>query len=110
MDIGELIPIVLFICIVWAIKIVVDARLRRQILDSNGSQELVRSILESDEGRRRHESLRRGIILVALAVGFAAINANGGFDNFTPMSLAILLGATGLGNLAYYVVARRSAA
>jgi len=99
----------LFICIVWAIKIVVDARLRRQILDSNGSHELVRSILESDEGRRRHESLRRGIILVALAVGFGAINANGGFENFTPMSLAILLGATGIGNLAYYMVARRSA-
>ena len=109
MDIGELIPIVLFICIVWAIKIVVDARLRRQIIDSNGSQELVRSMLEGDEIRRRHESLRRGIILVAMAVGFAAINGAGGFEVFTPMSLAILLGATGLGHLAYYLVARRTA-
>ena len=107
MDIGELIPIVLFICIVWAIRIVVDARLRRQIIDSNGSQELIRSMIEGDEARRRHESLRRGIILVALAVGFAAVNASGGFDVFTPMSLAILLGATGIGNLAYYAVARR---
>jgi len=109
MDIGELIPIVLFICIVWAIKIVVDARLRRQILDSNGSQELIRSMMESDEIRRRHESLRRGIILLAMGIGFAAINGVGGFDTFTPMSLAILLAATGLGHLAYYMVARRSA-
>ena len=109
MNSGDLIPITLFVCIVWAIKIVVDARLRRHIVEGNGSQELIRSMLEDDQVRRRHESLRRGIVLVALAVGFAAINASGGFDNFTPMSLAILLGATGLGNLAYYMVARRSA-
>jgi len=109
MNSGDLIPIVLFVCIVWAIKIVVDARLRRQMLDSNGSQELIRSMIESDEARRRHESLRRGIILVALAVGFGAINASGGFDAFTPMSLAILLGATGIGNLAYYLLTRRAA-
>jgi hypothetical protein len=107
MDLSELIPITLFVCIVWAIKIVVDARVRRQMLDSNGSQELVRSMIEGDEARRRHESLRRGIILVALAVGFGAINANGAFDHFTPLSLAILLGATGLGNLAYYFISRR---
>ena len=109
MDFDSLIPIVLFLSIVWAIKIVVDARLRRHMVDSNGSQDLVRSMLEGDELRRRHESLRRGIILIALAIGFAAINANGGFDHFTPLSLAILLGATGLGNLAYYLIARRSA-
>lgn len=108
MDIAELIPIVLFICIVAAIRIVVDARLRRHIIDSNGSQELIRSMIEGDAVRLRHESLRRGIILVALAIGFAAINASGGFETFTPMSLAILLGATGLGNLAYYLLARRN--
>ena len=84
-----------------------DARLRRQMLDSNGSQELIRSMQEADETRQRHESLRRGIILLALAIGFAAVNANGGFDAFTPMSLAILLAATGLGHLTYYMVARR---
>jgi hypothetical protein len=109
MNLGDLIPITLFVCIVWAIKIVVDARVRRQMLDTNGSQELIRSMLETDEIRRRHESLRRGIILVAMGIGFAAINSVGGFDNFTPTSLAILLAATGLGHLAYYMVARRAA-
>ena len=106
MDLSELIPITLFVCIVWAIKIVVDARVRRQMLNSDGSQELVRSMIESDELRRRHESLRRGIVLVALAIGFAAISGSG-FDELTPMTLAILLGATGLGNLAYYAIARK---
>ena len=109
MNFGDLIPISLFVCIVWAIKIVVDARLRRQMLDSHGGQDMIRSMLETDEARRRHESLRRGIILVALAIGLAAVNANGGFDNFTPLSLAILFGATGLGNLAYYLIMRRPA-
>ena len=106
MNSADLIPIILFICIVWAIKIVVDARLRRQMLNSNGSQELVRSMIEGDEIRRRHESLRRGIVLVALGLGFAAISRSG-FDELTPMTLAILLGATGLGNLAYYLMTRK---
>lgn len=107
MNSGDLIPIILFICIVWAIKIVVDARLRRQMLNSTGSQEMVRSMIEGDEIRRRHESLRRGIVLVALGLGFVAISGSGGFNELTPMTLAILLGATGLGNLAYYLLTRK---
>jgi hypothetical protein len=105
---GNLIPIVLFICIVYAIRVVVDARLRQRIISANGSQDLIRSMLESEELRRKHESLRRGIVLVALAIGFALLNGSGGFEEFTPMSVAILLGATGLGNLAYYLFARRA--
>ena len=108
MNSGDLIPIVLFLSIAWTIKVIVDARLRAHIVDSNGSQDLVRSMIESDELRRRHASLRNGIVLLALGIGFAAVNGNGGFDNFTPLSLAILLGATGLGNLAYYLVARKA--
>ncbi|TWI05993.1 hypothetical protein IP90_00255 [Luteimonas cucumeris] len=101
-----LIPITLFICITYAIKVVVDARVRRQMIESNGSQELVRSILEGEESRRRHGSLRWGVVLVALAIGFALIEAFG-WDDMTPGVFAILLGATGLGNLAYYLTARR---
>ena len=73
MNFEMLIPISLFICIAYAIKSVVDARVRRQMVDSNGSQDLVRSILEGDELRRRHGSLRWGITLVVLALGFAAV-------------------------------------
>lgn len=108
MNAESLIPITLFICIVYAIRVVVEARVRQRIISANGSQELVRSILESEELRRKHESLRRGIVLVALAIGFALLDRSGGFDEFTPMSAAILLGATGLGNLAYYLFARKA--
>ena len=60
------IPMVLFACIAYAIKAVVDARVRRQMVETNGSQDLVRSILEGDELRRRHGSLRWGVVLVVV--------------------------------------------
>ena len=106
MQLEFLIPITLFLCITYAIKAVVDARVRRQMVESNGSHELVRSMLEGEELRRRHGSLRWGVVLVALAIGFALVDA-GGWTDLGPGVIAILLGATGLGNLAYYAIARR---
>ncbi|MBC7989976.1 MAG: hypothetical protein H7Y19_10400 [Luteimonas sp.] len=106
MELEFLIPIVLFICITYAIKAVVDARVRRQMVSANGSEDLVRSILEGEETRRRHASLRWGIVMVALAIGFVLIEAFG-WDEVTPGVIAVLLGATGLGNLAYYAAARK---
>lgn len=106
MDFDLLIPITLFVCITYAIKAVVDAYVRRKMVESNGSQELLRSILEGEEVRRRHGSLRWGVVLSALAIGFAIIEAFG-WREPTPGIFAVLLGATGLGNLAYYFAARR---
>jgi hypothetical protein len=106
MNFEFLIPIALFASIAYAIKAVVDARVRRQMVESNGSQELVRSIVESEEARRRHGSLRWGVVLLALGIGFAAVGAQG-LDEVTPGVLATLLIATGLGNLAYFVAARK---
>ena len=106
MQLEFLIPIVLFICITYAIKAVVDARVRRQMVSANGSEDLVRSILEGEETRRRHASLRWGIVMIALAIGFVLIEAFG-WDEVTPGVIAVLLGATGVGNLAYYAAARK---
>ncbi len=106
MNFELLIPISLFVCITYAIKAVVDAGVRRKMVDSNGSQDLVRSMLLSEEQRSRHGSLRWGVILVALAIGFGIVDA-GHWDELTPAVIAILLGATGLGNLAYYAIARK---
>lgn len=100
------IPITLFVCIAYAIKAVVDARVRRQMVESNGSQDMVRSMLESEESLRRHASLRRGITLVAIAIAFAVIQG-AGWTDVTPGAIALLVGATGIGNLAYFVLARR---
>jgi len=106
MQFEYLIPITLFICITYAIKSVVDARVRKQLVASNVSQELIQSIVEADELRRRHATLRWGAIFIALACGFGLMEA---FDlrDFTPGVLAILLGATGVGNLVAYHLSRK---
>ena len=100
------IPIVFFLCITYAIKVVVDARVRRRFIESNGSDDIVRAMLVGEEQHRRHGSLRWGVTLVALAIGFGLVEM-GDWSDLTPGVLAILLGATGLGNLAYWFIARK---
>jgi hypothetical protein len=106
MNFEILIPIVLFICITYAIKIVVDSRVRSRMIGAGGSEELVTSILRDEELRRRHSSLRWGIVLLSVAVGFGLIQWFG-WQEVTPGMVAVLAGATGLGNLAFFAVARR---
>ncbi len=106
MDYGIMIPIVLFICITYAIKVVVDARVRSHMIGAGGSEELVNSIMRDEEQRRRHSSLRWGIVLLSVALGFGLIQWFGWHD-VTPGMIAVLAGATGLGNLAFFAIARR---
>ena len=94
MSIEALIPITLFICIYLAIKAVVDARARKHLVQSHGSEDMLRTLLEGEEVRRRQASLRWGIILVALALGFAALQAVD-WNDPSPLVFAILLAATG---------------
>jgi len=108
MNFELLIPIALFACIAYSIKAVVDARVRKQLVASNGAPDLVRSILEADEGNRRLSSLRWGITLVALALGFGIVEA-AGWQDITPGVIAVLVGAIGLGNLASFAAARKLA-
>lgn len=106
MNFETLIPISLFICVTYAIKAVVDARVRGRMIASGGSEELVSSILRDEEQRRRHSSLRWGIVLVSVAVGFGLIQW-AGWKEVTPGMVAVLAGATGLGNLVFFAIARR---
>ncbi len=101
-----LIPITLFICIYLAIKAVVDARTRKHMIQSSGAEDMLRTLFEGEESRRRHASLRWGVILLALAAGFALLEAVD-WEQPSPLLFAILLGATGLGNLAAYAITRR---
>ena len=106
MDLGLLIPISLFVCITYAIKVVVDAMVRRHMVNAGGSEELVNSLLRDEEQRRRHSSLRWGIVLVSVALGFGLIQWFG-WREVTPGLIAVLAGATGLGNLAFFAISRR---
>ncbi len=105
-DLYILIPITLFICITYAVKVLVDARTRGKLIAAGSSNELIRSLLSSEEEQRRQNSLRWGVVLSCLAVGFALLQALG-WNDVTPGTIAVLLGATGVGNLAFYGIARK---
>jgi hypothetical protein len=105
MDEYILIPITLFFCVTYAIKALLDSRTRAKLIAANGSEDMIRSLVQNEEQQRRHTSLRWGIVLTALAVGFALIEYFG-WDDVTPGAIAVLLGATGLGNLVFYSIAR----
>ena len=106
MNFELMIPISLFVCIAYSIKAVVDARVRKQLVASNGDPSLVRSILEGDETARRLSSLRWGITLVALSIGFAIVEA-AGWREITPGVIAVLVGAVGIGNLGSFAASRK---
>ncbi len=106
MDFALLIPITFFICITYAIKAVMDARVRKQLVSSNGSPELLQSIMASDETNRRLSSLRWGITMVALAIGFGIVQG-AGWTEINPGVIALLIGSLGLGNLAFYALSRK---
>jgi hypothetical protein len=90
--------------IAFVIKIIVEARARARLLQST-PPELALSILTEDERRRRHSSLKWGIVLVCLAVGFMVVEL-AKWDEPTPGALAVLLAATGIGNIASYLLCR----
>ncbi len=107
MNFEVLVPTTMLICIAYSIKAVVDARARGKLLSGGGgSEELVRTILLSEEAQRRHAGLRWGVLLLSMAVGFGLIEAFG-WNEVTPGVIAVLLATTGAGNLVSYAVARR---
>ena len=69
------------------------------------SEDLKQALDQNEELQRRHASVRWGIVLVCLAVGFALIEFFG-WDDVTPGAIAVLLGATGVGNLVSFAVSR----
>src|SRR5687768_18532776 len=83
MDADILIPITLFLCVTYAIKALLDARTRAKLIAANGTEEMVRSLVQNEEQERRHTSLRWGIVLTSLAVGFGLIEFFG-WDDVTP--------------------------
>lgn len=100
-----IVPLALFICITYAFRVLVDAIMRYRMLREPGTEDLLRSILQGEQAERRLASLRWGLLAMALAIGFAIIDAMG-TDEVTPGAIAILLAATGLSQLVYYFLTR----
>ncbi len=105
-DLAELIPMVLFVCIVMAIKIVVEARLRKQMVETHVSEDLVKSMLLADEQSRRLSALKWGLVLTAVGIAFGLVGAMH-LDSDNPGTFGLLIGAAGLGMLGYHFIANR---
>jgi hypothetical protein len=106
MDFAYLIPITLFVCIVVAIKVVVDARLRRRLAETNASEDMIKSMLVADEQSRRLSALKWGLVLTLLGLAMGAIDGlNMSSDDAGAWGL--LLGAAGVGMLVYHAIANK---
>ena len=106
MDFAYLIPITLFVCIVMAIKVVVDARLRRRLAETNASEDLIKSMVAADEQSRRLSALKWGLVLTLLGVAMGVIDGLN-LSSEDPGAWGLLLGAAGAGMLAYHAIANR---
>jgi hypothetical protein len=106
MDQHIVVPIAVFVCVAYAFKAVLDAGMRYWILRSGETVERVQAILQGEERQRRLASLRWGIVLVVLAIGFGLIQVLG-WKDLSPGVIAVLAATTGLGNLAFFAISRR---
>jgi hypothetical protein len=106
MDFAYLIPITLFVCIVMAIKVVVDSRLRRRLAETNASEEMIKSMLVADAQSRRLSAVKWGLVLTLLGVAMGAIDGMN-MSSEDPGAWGLLLGAAGVGMLIYHAVANR---
>jgi hypothetical protein len=106
MEFGLLVPITAFICIVMAIKVIVEARLRGRLAENNASEDLVRSMLVADEQARRLSALKWGLVLTLVGLAFGIISGLN-LDSQDPGTWGLLIGAAGIGMLAYHGIANR---
>jgi hypothetical protein len=106
MDFALFVPISMFFAIVLAIKVVVDARWRKRLVETNPSEELMKSVMAADESSRRLSALKWGLVLTLIGVAFGIIDgANLASDS--PGAWGILFAATGIGLLAYHGIANK---
>lgn len=101
MDVSFLVPITLFVCIVWIVKLITDSRLRRRLSETHASEDLVRAMFESDELNRRHAALKWGLVLVLIGAAFGLIDLLNLNPN-DPATWGILFAASGVGMLGYH--------
>lgn len=105
-DFAEFIPMVLFVCITMCIKVVVEARLRKKMVENHVSEDLVKSMLVADEQSRRLSALKWGLVLTTVGCAFGLVSAMH-LDGNNPGAFGLLIGAAGVGMLAYHFIANR---
>jgi len=106
MDFAMLVPISMFFAIVLAIKVVVDARWRKRLVETNPSEETLKSIRAADKVPRHLAALKWGLVLTLIGGAFGVIEV-GNLASDSPGAWGILFAASGVGLLAYHFIANR---
>lgn len=104
----EMIPMVLFVCVVLAIKIIMDGRVRTKLAQSGASEDLVRAMLAADEQNRKVSSLKWGLVLILVGVAFGLIDFMNLGPN-DPATFGIVIFAAGAGMLGFHNLVNRRA-
>ena len=107
MEFGLLVPLTALICTVMAIQVIVEARLRSRMAETNASEDLVKSMLVADEQSRRLSALKWGLVLTLIGLAFGLISAMH-LDSQDPGTWGLLIGAAGIGMLVYHAIANRA--
>jgi hypothetical protein len=103
-DKSIVVPIGLFVAVVYTIKLLVDARMRF-LFFKGGAPDTVEALYRGEERVRRLASLRWGLVLCCLALGLTVASALQ-WPALSLPSLAVLLAALGIGNLASFFAAQ----
>jgi hypothetical protein len=103
-DKSIVVPIGLFVAVVYTIKLLVDARMRF-LFFKGGSPDTVQALYRGEARARQLASLRWGLVLCCLAAGLTLAHAMQ-WQPFSLPSLAVLLAAVGVGNLACFFAAQ----
>ena len=104
MDKNIVVPALLFLCVTYAFKLLIDARLRFLLMRS-GSPETVAALLAGEQRLRQAEMLRGGLSMLGLSLGLAVV---AGFD-WPPLSaatFAVLLAGVGSAQLLAHALLR----
>lgn len=106
MDKNIVVPVLLFLCVTYAFKLLLDARMRYLML-RGGSADTVQALLAGEQGLRRQAALHGGLAALALGLAVSAVSMLG-WGPAHPGTWGLLLSALGLARLTAYAWERRS--
>jgi hypothetical protein len=108
MDKNIVVPVLLFLCVTYAFKLLLDARMRYLMLRAS-SAEAVQALMAGEQGLRRQAALHGGLVALALGLALSVVSALA-WGPAHPGTWGLLLSALGLARLAAYAWERRAGA
>ncbi len=106
MDKNIVVPALLFLCLTYAFKLLLDARMR-YLLFKVGSAEAVSALIAGEQALRRQSQLQGGLMAFGLSLGLAAV-AVMDLPPLSAATLSVLLGSLGVAKLAAYWLDQRN--